>query len=49
MFTANEISGVKGSDKLIRKCGKLLKIGKLSKNLKLFKLRNSNGEKWSKF
>ena len=38
MLTANKIYGVKGNDKLIKKCRKLLKIRKLSKSQKLAKL-----------
>ena len=31
MLTANEVDGIEGDDKLIEKCGKSLKTGKLSK------------------
>ena len=48
MFATNEIGNIKGSDKLIRKYEKLLKIEKLSKSLKLSKLGNLKGEKLSK-
>ena len=48
VLTANEIGGVKKSNKSIRKYGKLSKTRKLSKGLKLSKSRNSKGEKLSK-
>ena len=42
LLTINEIGGIKGGDKLIEKCGKLLKTGKMIKGQKLFKLENCN-------
>ena len=37
MLAANKFGDVKGGNKLIEKCQKLLKIGKLLKSQKLFK------------
>ena len=48
MLTANEVDGVEGDDKLIKKCGKLSKTGKLSKSQKLSKLGKSKSEKMFK-
>ena len=48
VFTVYKVGGVEGGDELIEKYGKLLKIGKSSESLKLFKLKNLKGEKLSK-
>ena len=37
VLAANKVGGVKSGDKLIEKCEKLLKTGKLSKSQKLSK------------
>ena len=40
ILTTNKVDGIKGNDELIKKCGELLKIRKLSKSQKLAKLKN---------
>ena len=48
VLAANEVSGVKGGDESIEKCGKSLKTGKLFKSQKLSKSGKSKSEKTSK-
>ena len=48
VLAGNKIGGVKNGNKLIEKSEKLLKIGKLSKNLKLSKSEKSKNENLSK-
>ena len=49
LFATNKIDGIEVGNKLIEKCGKLLKTRKLSKGLKLSKSENSKGKKLAKF
>ena len=49
IIAINKVNNIKDSNKLIKKCGKLLKTGKLFKSLKLSKLENSRDDKLSKF
>ena len=48
MLATNKVRDIQGSDELNEKCGKLLKIEKLSKGLKLSKSGNSKGKKSAK-
>ena len=49
VLAANEVGGFEGGDKLIEKCRKSLKTGKLLKDLKLSKSGNLKGKKLAKF
>ena len=45
MLAANKVDGIEGSNELIKKCEKLLKIRKLLEGLKLFKSGNLKSKK----
>ena len=48
IFAANNVGGIESGNKSIKKCEKLVKIGKSLKSQKLSKLGNSKSKKLSK-
>ena len=48
MLATKKIGSIEGNYKSIKKCGKMLKIGKLSKGLKSSESGNSKGKKLCK-